>query len=120
MIVIAVASGTSADGLDVGVLDLRWTRDDEIEMRLVGARTDPWPADLAESLLALLPPGATTAARLCELDNAVGQEIGRAAGRAMSDLGAADAELVVSPGQTVYHDVRDRRCVGTLQLGQPA
>lgn len=120
MIVIAVASGTSADGLDVGVLDLRWAPAGEIEIRLVGARTDPWPAGLSESLLGLLPPGATTAARLCELDNAVGQEIGHAAHRAMSDLGAADAELVVSPGQTVYHDVRDGRCLGTLQLGQPA
>ncbi len=28
--------------------------------------------------------------------------------------------LVVSPGQTVFHDVRDGRCYGTLQLGQPA
>ena len=120
MIVIAVASGTSTDGLDVGVLDLRWARDGEIAMRLVGARTDPWPADLAASLLALLPPNETTAARLCELDNAVGQEVGRAAHRAMIELGAADAELVVSPGQTVFHDVRDGRCVGTLQLGQPA
>jgi anhydro-N-acetylmuramic acid kinase len=27
---------------------------------------------------------------------------------------------VVSPGQTVFHDVREGRCYGTLQLGQPA
>lgn len=120
MIIIAAASGTSADGIDVGVYDVTWDGSGEVVMQVLGTRTDPWPAGLAEALLALLPPAATTAARVCELDTLVGQEVGRAAARAMQDLGAGAAELVVSPGQTVYHDVRDGRCLGTLQLGQPA
>lgn len=120
MIIIAVASGTSADGLDVGVFDVTWRAPREVGMRVLGARTEPWPDGLAQSLLSLLPPAATTAAQVCELDTAVGQEVGRAARRAMRDLGGDAAELVVSPGQTVYHDVRDGRCRGTLQLGQPA
>ncbi len=120
MIIIAAASGTSADGIDVGVLDLRWGEPGEVGLQLLDMRTEPWPEGLGESLLALLPPATTTAARVCELDTAIGQAVGAAARRAMTEHGAAAAELVVSPGQTVHHDIRDGVCVGTLQLGQPA
>lgn len=120
MIVVAVASGTSADGLDVGVYDVAWQPPGEIWMRVLGARTEPWPGDLASALLGLLPPAVTTAAELCELDTAVGQTVGRAARRAIEEICDGRADLVVSPGQTVFHDVRDGRCHGTLQLGQPA
>ncbi len=33
---------------------------------------------------------------------------------------AAEADLVVSHGQTLYHDVEEGRVLGTLQIGQPA
>ena len=120
MILVAVASGTSADGLDVGVYDVVWQGASEVRMRALGVRTEPWPGDLAAALLAILPPATTTAAEVCALDTAVGQAVGEAARRAVRDICGGHADVVVSPGQTVYHDVRDGRCHGTLQLGQPA
>ncbi|MBA2773805.1 MAG: anhydro-N-acetylmuramic acid kinase, partial [Nocardioidaceae bacterium] len=124
MIIVAVASGTSADGLDVGVVDIDWAGaepnlEPDIELRLLHMRTDPWPAGLGEAVLELLPPAVTTAARICDLDTAIGQAVGAAARRAMHESDA-DVELVVSPGQTVHHEVRDGECLGTLQIGQPA
>jgi len=119
VIVVAVASGTSADGLDVGVVDLAWAADGAVELRLLGAHTEPWPDGLAESVWGLLPPSETTLARVCELDNAIGRAVAAAARRVVVDL-APDAELIVSPGQTVHHEVRAGVCEGTLQLGQPA
>lgn len=119
MIVVAVASGTSADGLDVGVADLRWVGEGEIALRLRAAYTEPWPDGVREAVLGLLPPATTTAMRLCEVDTLVGQAVGRAARTASERYAAGDAELVVSPGQTVAHDVRGGRCHGTLQVGQP-
>lgn len=120
MIIVAVASGTSVDALDVGMVDINWAETEpEIQLRLLHVDSEPWPAGLGEAVLELLPPAVTTAARICELDTSIGQAVGAAARRAM-DESAADVELVVSPGQTVHHEVRDGECLGTMQLGQPA
>ena len=117
MIVVSVASGTSVDGLDVGVVDL--TLDgDCVTAEVLDSRTEPWPDGLRERLLALLPPGGATAAELCALDTAVGQAVGAVATAAAERAGGAD--LVVSPGQTVHHEIEGDRCLGTLQIGQPA
>lgn len=118
MIVVAVASGTSADGLDVGVVDLA-ADGDTVTARVLDTSTEPWPAGLAERLLAVLPPATTTARELAALDTEVGQAVGAAAAAAVARTGGTPA-LVVSPGQTVHHEVDGDRCLGTLQVGQPA
>ena len=120
MIVIAVASGTSADGLDVGVVDVTFDDAGDLELAVLDARTEAWQPGHREAVLAMLPPAATSAAEVCALDQALGQATADAVS-AMSDrIAPRSAELVVAPGQTVFHDVRDGTCHGTLQLGQPA
>jgi anhydro-N-acetylmuramic acid kinase len=121
VIVLALASGTSADAVDVAAAEIRWATDDPrvVELTPLAAYEEPWPDGLRARLLALLPPAPTTAAQVCALDTAVGQALGAAAARALAGP-AAGAELVVSPGQTVHHEVAGGRCLGTLQLGQPA
>lgn len=118
MIVLAVASGTSADGLDVGVVDLA-ARDDGVDVRVLGTWTESWPDRLGERLLALLPPATTTAAEVAALDTAVGRAVGAVAAAGVARTSGA-VELVVSPGQTLHHEVVGGDCLGTLQIGQPA
>jgi len=123
VIVVSVASGTSADGLDVGVVDLDWSSEGCLGLSVLDAWTVDWPRGLEDRLLALLPPATTTAAELCAIDTDVGRALATAAADAVGrshSLTAAEPELVVSPGQTVHHEVRDGVCKGTLQLGQPA
>jgi anhydro-N-acetylmuramic acid kinase len=123
MIVVSVASGTSADGLDVGVVDLQLGADGVIEAHVVDTWAADWPAGLRERLLALLPPSDTTARELALVDTAVGQAVATAAAdavRVAEERTGQRPELVVSPGQTVHHEVVGDRCLGTLQLGQPA
>jgi anhydro-N-acetylmuramic acid kinase len=117
MRVVGLISGTSMDGIDVAVADLRFTGP-AVELTPIGFECVDYPADLRADLLAALPPGQCTAARMCELDTRVGQEFARAAGRALAAHGPAD--LVASLGQTIYHWVVGDHCLGTLQLGQPA
>lgn len=117
MIVVAVASGTSADGLDVGVVELEW-EGDAIVAGLLESSTEAWPDGLSDAVLSLLPPTQITAARVCEVDTRTGQAFGAAARRAIRRF--PTAELVVSPGQTVHHEIQEGHCLGTLQLGQPA
>ena len=110
---IGLISGTSMDGIDVAVADLRL--DGEIVELVPVRHTEvPYPDDLRDRLLDALPPGACSAEELCRLDTLVGQAFGAAA------AAMGEAELVASLGQTVYHWVEDGRCIGTLQLGQPA
>jgi anhydro-N-acetylmuramic acid kinase len=119
MIVVAVASGTSADGLDVGVVDLE-IDGDVLVMQLLGASTKPWPAGLRQTILATLPPATVPVAALCDLDQQLGQAVADVVSETIVGMAPRRLDLVVSPGQTIYHDVRAGKCVGTLQLGQPA
>ncbi len=67
----------------------------------------------------MLPPAATTVGAICQLDQLVGLAVADAVQRTV-DVLDRPPHLVVSPGQTVFHDVRDGSCFGTLQLGQPS
>jgi anhydro-N-acetylmuramic acid kinase len=118
--VVAVASGTSVDALDVAAVELAWTEPGVADVGVRGHRSVPWPADLRDRVLALLPPAQTTVAECCRLDNEIGRVIAEVAADAVDDLAGGRADLIVSPGQTVHHDVVGDRCHGTLQLGQPA
>ncbi|HET8641548.1 MAG TPA: anhydro-N-acetylmuramic acid kinase [Pseudonocardiaceae bacterium] len=119
MRVVGVLSGTSVDAIDVAAAEV--TIDgDRATMLLLGHVERPWPAGLAERILAVLPPSPTTVAELCALDNAIGQAFGAAVAAMIAGLPGGRADLVASLGQTVFHDVSGGRCRGSLQLGQPA
>jgi anhydro-N-acetylmuramic acid kinase len=118
--VAGLISGTSMDGIDVAVADLRFV-DDTIELHPLGAMSVPYAAPLRAALGAALPPGPTTAEEVCRLDTLVGQAFADAAAAAVDAFGGGTVELVVSHGQTIFHWVDvDGRARGGLQLGQPA
>lgn len=101
---IGLISGTSMDAIDVAVADLSLDGPTVVLVPVEHAEY-PFPEDLRR------PP--TSAAELCVLDTRLGQAFAEAAARHRGDL-------VASLGQTVHHWVEDGRCLGTLQLGQPA
>ncbi|MGM1063783.1 anhydro-N-acetylmuramic acid kinase [Saccharothrix sp. Mg75] len=104
MRVIGLISGTSMDAVDVAVADLSLDGP-TVLLTTVEHAEHPFPPELR------VPP--TSAAELCELDTRLGQLFADVASR-------YEGELVSSLGQTVHHWVEDGRCLGTLQLGQPA
>ncbi|MBK1786813.1 anhydro-N-acetylmuramic acid kinase [Prauserella cavernicola] len=115
--VAGLLSGTSIDGIDVALADVR-AEGDGLVLTPLGHLEEPYPDALRADLLAALPPGPCTAEQLTRLDTRVGQAFAAAARRALDELGPAT--LVASLGQTVFHWVEDGRARGTLQLGQPA
>ncbi len=117
--VIGLLSGTSMDGVDVAVADLRISGD-TVELVPVGHTELAYPEPLRTALLAALPPGTCTAEQLCRLDTGVGQAFAAAAGQVLATVADGHADLIASLGQTIYHWVEGGRCLGTLQLGQPA
>ncbi|MFC0432944.1 anhydro-N-acetylmuramic acid kinase [Kutzneria buriramensis] len=117
MKVLGLISGTSMDGIDAAVAELRLAGD-TVVLTPLDATSVPYPRHVHADLLAALPPRDCTAAKICQLDTWVGQAFANAAAQALArhpDLG-----LVASLGQTIYHWVEGERCLGTLQLGQPA
>ena len=119
MRVVGMISGTSLDAIDVAVADLRRDEADETTVSLepIGDVSVDYPPALRRDVEKLLPPAATTAAAVCQLDTRLGRAFADAATTAINALGG---DLIVSHGQTVYHWVEDNRALGTLQLGQPA
>lgn len=116
--VVGLISGTSMDGIDVAVAELRPAEPEVLELRPLGCAELAHPPGLTERLAAALPPGSCDAAELCALDTELGQAFAAAARRALADFGPA--ELVASLGQTLFHWVEDGRARGTLQLGRAA
>ncbi len=118
MRVVGMISGTSMDGIDVAAADLSLIGD-ELHLRPLGTSSVPYPADLREQLEGAMPPAATTAEVICQLDTRIGQVFGDVAASFLQGPGSG-AELVVSHGQTLYHWVDEDRAFGSLQIGQPA
>ncbi len=123
MRVIGLMSGTSIDAVDGAVVDIA-TRDQTLEVSLLGWSSEPWSDELRDRIrtwsepAASAPPGeiAAVSVTIGELFAVAARS---AAGAAGLDLAAID--LVASHGQTVHHLVADEgRAVATLQLGQPA
>lgn len=119
MIVIALSSGTSADGIDVAVADFS-RESDVLVLRPLGHNGYPYSSRLREAIIAAAPPALITAEQVCRIDTAIGQEFAAVASKAAVELAAGQAELVVSHGQTFFHWIDDGAPRGTLQLGQPA
>ncbi|WP_010525962.1 anhydro-N-acetylmuramic acid kinase [Nesterenkonia sp. F] len=120
MIIAGLMAGTSADGLDVALVEFtREAGDDALAMRLLAEREVPFDAALGLDILRLLEPRDVPLALVSDVDARLGQASAAAVAALAAEAGV-QPELIVSPGQTVRHDVDDGAVTSTLQLGQPA
>ncbi|WP_448006085.1 anhydro-N-acetylmuramic acid kinase [Agromyces bauzanensis] len=144
MIVLSLQSGTSADGIDVAVVE--FTVDPPVDplvdppadppvektrsgvsrpaapavaLRVLHAATVDWAPELRARILAVAAGEPLTAGAFCELDTRLGQAFASAAAAGAGAAGRVP-DLVVSHGQTVFHWVEGGHARGTLQLGEPA
>lgn len=117
MRVLGLISGTSHDGIDAAVVELR-ADCDELTARVVHADSTPYEPALRARLLEALPPRPCDLAEVARLDTVIGQAFAAAAADAIRVAG--DVDLIVSHGQTVFHWAEGPSVLGTLQIGQPA
>ena len=109
-IVAGLISGTSMDGIDVAVC--RVAAGEPRLLALLGARTEPWPPEIAARLRLAHRADALELARLGRL---VGEVFAAAAAGLAAELGV-DLDLVGSHGQTIAHE----HGIATLQIGEAA
>ena len=118
MKIVGLMSGTSYDGVDVVAAEFTAVGE-TLRMRPLGHRELGYDEELRERIGAVLPPNPTTIEAVCRLDNALGAVFADAAALGVA-LAGGHADMVVSPGQTVFHWVDGGTAHGTLQLGAPA
>jgi anhydro-N-acetylmuramic acid kinase len=106
--VAGIMSGTSLDGIDVAVVEIRGRA-----VETIGFESTAYPAAVRAAILAVSNTDTTTAA-ISSLNFALPELYAKAVLRAVRRFGAV--ELIGCHGQTVYHEGRRN----TLQLGEPA
>ncbi|MFC0198742.1 anhydro-N-acetylmuramic acid kinase, partial [Microbacterium arthrosphaerae] len=116
MRILALQSGTSADGIDAALVDIAAA--DGLEVEILATGTEPWLPAERDLVMRAVAGEALDPAGWCRLETTVGQAFARAAVRFAGD--DARPDLVCAHGQTVFHGVDGATVWGTLQVGEPA
>jgi anhydro-N-acetylmuramic acid kinase len=109
---IGLMSGTSLDGIDAALVDVR-PRGAGFAVRLERFMTVPFEREVRERLLSALPPNEPSPRILTSLDAELGRRFARAA---LTVAAGETVDFVASHGLTAYHAGDARR---TLQIGDP-
>jgi len=116
-VVGGVLSGTSADGIDVGLARMRAVDAVLAELEPLAFAIEPFPADLAGRVRAVLDGREPGLRGTALLHRDLGRAFGAAARGVAERFGLA-LDLLGSHGQTVWHHDGDERAgPATLQLG---
>lgn len=100
MIVIGLMSGTSVDGIDAALVEIKGLEQD-LEVKLLAGATFAYPQDLRNQILAICGGKALNIAELADLDDAIALQFTQAAQQIQAQH--QPAELIGSHGQTIYH-----------------
>ena len=116
MIVIGLMSGTSVDGIDAALVEIKGTEED-LEAKLLAGATYMYPRDIRANVLAVCSGKALSIAELAELDDAIAVQFANAARQIQTQH--QKAELIGSHGQTIYHRPPSKQQLGySYQIGR--
>ncbi len=118
MNVIGLMSGTSADGIDAALVEIKG-HGPRIAVRLLAFTSIPYPQKLQTQILHTCESG--TGPEVCDLNVTLGERFATAALKLirLSGLSDHDIHLIGSHGQTLYHHPRAPH-QSTLQIGEPS
>ncbi len=116
MRVIGLMSGTSVDGIDAALVEIRGEETD-LQVILLSGETFAYPQKLRSRILAVCAGKEIAMEELATLDNAIALQFAQAAQKIQENH--PEAELIGSHGQTVYHQPPSHGQLGySLQLGR--
>jgi len=122
MRVVGLMSGTSADGVDVVVVEI-----DRGKVRLLAFETFAYPAVLRRRILDLCRPESARLDDICHYNFVLGEVFADAVTKLCSKSGISlgTIDLIGSHGQTIHHQPSGKRYGGktirsTLQIGEPS
>ena len=122
MIIIGLMSGTSADGVDVAICDVRGAPD-SLCASILSSATYPYTRDLRERILACCDPETSNAPAIAALHVELAEAFADCVMRQIqsANMTPADIDLVASHGQTIWHNALPTGAVdASLQIGEAA
>jgi len=126
VLVAGLMSGTSADAIDVALLDIRG-RGLSTRLELLGFYSKPYTSSVRERILEAAGGAAVSARQISQLNFLLGELFGRACLAACRRfrIPPRSLKLVGSHGQTIHHQAVGIRECGvfvrsTLQIAEPA
>jgi anhydro-N-acetylmuramic acid kinase len=121
MLIIGLMSGTSLDGVDAALVEIKGTNTDDISWRLVHSCTVPYTEARRDAIHGAILAG--TADALCALHTDLGEWLAEAALQVCqeADVPMSTVTAIGSHGQTIWHrPPTDGFRGATLQLGDAA
>jgi anhydro-N-acetylmuramic acid kinase len=124
VIVAGVMSGTSADGIDVAVVQVRG-RAFHVRFDLLGHQHFAYPTAVRQAVLRAMNSEGAGVAELSRLNFLLGELYAEAIRKAKAAAGQAKIDLVGCHGQTIYHQGEAAAYLGkkiacTWQIGEGA
>ena len=122
--VIGLMSGTSADGVDAALVEIRG-HGLETQVELLAFTALPFSAEVRHRIFNLFQPETSHVDEICQMNFIIGEIFADAAISVVrhASLDINEIDLIGSHGQTVYHlpPQRDVQHIpSTLQIGEPA
>ena len=122
--VIGLMSGTSVDGVDAALVDIR-EHGLETQVELLAFHSHPFPAAVRDRIFDLFQAETSRVDEICQMNFLIGEIFANAALGVIREAGLEvdEIDLIGSHGQTVYHlppQTGVQYIPSTLQLGEPA
>lgn len=123
MTVAGVMSGTSADGVDVALVEIRPAQN-RLKLKLLGHSAFPFTPVVRKAVLSAMDAKSISTAELARLNWRLGQAYSEAV-RATVKRYPVSLQLIGCHGQTIYHQgtpapYANRKVACTWQIGEPA
>jgi anhydro-N-acetylmuramic acid kinase len=122
MRVAGLMSGTSVDGVDVAIVDIK-----KQKVNLLAFDVFPYSKSLRKEILDLCNPEWARLENICHYNFVLGEVFADAVIRlcSKSDIALDTIDLIGSHGQTIYHNPKGNRysksrICSTLQIGEPS
>ena len=120
--VAGLMSGTSADGIDVAIVDI-----DSRSKKLIAFGMVPYPPAVRKTIFRLCNPKTSSVADICHYNVVLGRLFAEALIKLCKKkkIALRSINLIGSHGQTIYHNPSGRRhgkqrIGATLQIGEPS
>jgi anhydro-N-acetylmuramic acid kinase len=113
LIVAGVMSGTSADGIDVALVNITG-RGFNLRLKLLGHTHTAYPAPVRAAVLEAMNAERISVAELSRLNFLLGELYADAVRKAQTALKVGKLDLVGCHGQTIYHQGEPARYLGKL------
>ncbi|MFN2340949.1 MAG: anhydro-N-acetylmuramic acid kinase [Halanaerobium sp.] len=119
--VIGLMSGTSVDGIDAALVRIE-EQDESLSVEIVDFISLPYQKIFKEKIFKAADPEKSRVQAIAELNIELAAKFVEAVFELLKDssYSVREIDLIASHGQTIYHNVRDKNKIATLQIGSGA